>query len=65
MGRGLDASRKPAPTAFEFLFAGVPEAFDYYVEAAGVRSKHYRMNVIDLPEVKKLRVTYHYPPGPR
>jgi hypothetical protein len=47
--------------AFEFLFAGVPEAFDYYAEAGGVRSKHYRMNVVDLPAVKKLRVTYHYP----
>src|SRR5579864_7432522 len=47
--------------AFEFLFAGVPEAFDYYAEAGGVRSKQYRMNVVDLPAVKKLRVTYHYP----
>ncbi|HKX00726.1 MAG TPA: hypothetical protein VJN43_23495 [Bryobacteraceae bacterium] len=46
---------------FEFLFAGVPEPVDYYVEAAGVRSAQYRLNVIDLPEVKKLRVTYHYP----
>ncbi|HXA03783.1 MAG TPA: hypothetical protein VNY30_03050, partial [Bryobacteraceae bacterium] len=46
---------------FEFLFAGIPEAFDYYAEAGGVRSKQYRMNVVDLPAVKKLRVTYHYP----
>ena len=46
---------------FEFLFAGVPEAFDYYAEAGGVRSKQYHMNVVDLPAVKKLRVTYHYP----
>jgi hypothetical protein len=50
-----------ASSGFEFLFTGVPEPFDYYVEAGGVRSKQYRMNVIDLPEVKKLRVTYHYP----
>jgi hypothetical protein len=52
---------QPGSPAFEFLFAGVPEAFDYYVEAAGVRSKQFRMSVADLPEVKKLRVTYHYP----
>lgn len=58
-----EASMRPeaGASAFEFLFAGVPEAFNYYVEAAGVRSKQYRMNVVDLPEVKKLRVTYHYP----
>lgn len=52
---------QPGSPTFEFLFAGVPEAFDYYVEAAGVRSKQFRMSVADLPEVKKLRVTYHYP----
>jgi|SRR5579871_250823 len=46
---------------FEFLFTGVPEAFEYYVEAGGVRSSHYRIEVVDLPEVKKLQVTYHYP----
>src|SRR5262249_2208141 len=46
---------------FEFLFTGVPEAFEYYVEAGGVRSNHYHIKVIDLPEIKKLRVTYHYP----
>src|SRR5260370_31653226 len=52
---------QPGSPGFEFLFAGVPEAFDYYVEAAGVRSKQFRMSVADLPEIKKLRVTYHYP----
>ncbi len=58
-----EASMTPQPGAngFEFLFAGVPEAFDYYVEAAGVRSNRYRIDVADLPEVQKLRVTYHYP----
>ena len=45
----------------EFLFSGVPETLEYYVEAGGVRSKTYKLNVIDLPGVKKIRVTYHYP----
>ena len=48
-------------TGYEFLFASVPEALEYYVEAGSVRSKHYKLNVIDLPGVKRLRVTYHYP----
>ncbi len=46
---------------YEFLIAGVPESLEYYVEAGGVRSKHYRLNVVDLPEIKKLKVTYHFP----
>ena len=34
---------------------------EYYVEAGGVRSSTYKLNVIDLPSVKNLKVTYHYP----
>src|ERR1700730_17461502 len=45
----------------EFLFSGIPESLEYYVEAGAVRSKTYKLNVIDLPSVKKIRVTYHYP----
>jgi hypothetical protein len=45
----------------EFLFSGIPESLEYYVEAGPVRSKTYKLNVIDLPSVKKIRVTYHYP----
>ena len=30
-------------------------------EANGVRSKEYKLTAIDLPSVKKLRVTYEYP----
>ena len=47
--------------SYQFLIAGVPEALEYYVEAGGVQSPHYKLNVIDLPGVKKIRVTYHYP----
>src|SRR5262249_12331984 len=45
----------------EFLFGGIPESMEYYVEAGGLRSKHYQLNVIELPNVKKIRVTYHFP----
>lgn len=48
-------------TGYEFLIAGVPESLDYYVEAGGVRSKQYRLNVVDLPSIKNLKVTYHFP----
>ena len=52
---------EPGGSAYQFLIAGVPESLEYYVEAGGVRSSSYKLNVIDLPSVKKIRVTYRYP----
>ena len=48
-------------SAYEFLFAALPEPVEYYVEAAGVRSKTYKLDVIDMPAIKKIKVTYHFP----
>ncbi|HUK16151.1 MAG TPA: hypothetical protein VLW65_07030 [Bryobacteraceae bacterium] len=48
-------------SGFQFLIAGVPESLEYYVEAGGVRSQTYKLNVVDLPSVKNIRVTYHFP----
>ena len=52
---------QPGGSAYQFLIAGVPESLEYYVEAGGVRSPSYKLNVIDLPSVKNIRVTYHFP----
>ena len=46
---------------WEFLFAGVPEDVEYYIEAGGVKSNSYKFTVVDLPAVKNIKVTYHYP----
>ena len=46
---------------FQFLFAGLPEDVEYYVEAGPLTSRHYKVRVVDLPSVKQMRVTYHYP----
>lgn len=48
-------------SAYEFLFAALAEPVEYYVEAAGVRSKTYKLDVIDLASIKKLKVTFKYP----
>ncbi len=48
-------------TSYEFLFAGVPEPVEYYVEASGVKSQTYKLDVVDLPGIKHIKVTYHYP----
>ena len=48
-------------TAYEFLFAALPEPVEYYVEAAGVKSKTFKLDVADLPGIKHIKVTYHFP----
>ncbi len=46
---------------YSFVFAGVPEDVEYYVSAGGIKSDTYKLTVVDLPGVKKIKVTYHYP----
>jgi hypothetical protein len=46
---------------FQFLFASLPEDVEYYVEAGLVHSRHFKIRVVDLPSIKEIRVTYHYP----
>jgi hypothetical protein len=48
-------------SGYQFLFAGLPENVEYYVEAGPATSKHFRFRVVDLPSVKAMQVTYHYP----
>src|ERR1700722_10243098 len=47
--------------AFQFVFAGLPENVEYYVAAGPLVSPHYTVRVVDLPSVKEITVTYHYP----
>ena len=46
---------------YQVLFAGLPENVEYYVTAGAMTSKHFTIRVTDLPAVKQIRVTYHYP----
>src|SRR3984885_4633472 len=46
---------------FQFLFAGLPEGVEYYVEAGELRSPHFHIRVTDVPAVKQIRVTYRFP----
>jgi hypothetical protein len=57
---------QPAPDAdggasYQFVLAGLPENVEYYVAAGPLVSPHYKVRVVDLPSVKNIRVTYHYP----
>jgi hypothetical protein len=46
---------------YQFVFAGLPENVEYYVNAGPLVSAHYKVHVVDLPSIKDIRVTYHYP----
>jgi len=48
-------------TAFSFLLFDIDAATEYYVEADGVRSAVYRIEVADLPYVQRLDLEYRFP----
>jgi hypothetical protein len=48
-------------SAYQFIFAGLPENVEYYVAAGPLVSPHYKVRVVDLPSVKTIRVRYQYP----
>ena len=52
---------QPGGSGFQFVFGGLPESVEYYVEAGPLSSKHFNIRVLDLPSVKNVRVTYRYP----
>jgi hypothetical protein len=46
---------------FEFTFFSVRQPLEYYVTANNVRSPTFDVRVVDVPNVDKLVLTYHYP----
>lgn len=53
--------QRPATPGFQFLFAGLPEDVEYYIESGAIQTPHFRLRVADIPSVKQIRVTYHHP----
>jgi hypothetical protein len=52
---------RPSGSGYQFVFTSVPENVEYYVEAGARRSPHFNLRVLDLPSVKQIKVTYHFP----
>ncbi|CAN5436055.1 hypothetical protein BH23ACI1_BH23ACI1_09100 [soil metagenome] len=48
-------------TSYEVLLFDVDRATEYFVEADGVRTPLYRIEVADLPYVERLDLEYRYP----
>ena len=46
---------------YQFVFSSLPDSVEYYVTAGAMTSQHFNIRVTDLPAVKQIRVTYHYP----
>ena len=46
---------------FQGMLFDLAGSLDYFVEAGGVRSATYRLNVVDMPYVQKLELEYHFP----
>src|SRR5690606_14824534 len=46
---------------YEVLLFDVANATEYYIEADGVRSPLYRIDVADLPYVESIQLEYDYP----
>ncbi|HUL82045.1 MAG TPA: hypothetical protein VL131_07880, partial [Gammaproteobacteria bacterium] len=52
---------REAKGSFDFTFFALREPLRYYVEAAGIRSPEYAVDVVDLPRITGLKLTYNYP----
>lgn len=48
---------------YQFLFAGLSDPVEYYVQAGAAQSKRYTLGVKDLPGVERVRVALHFPPA--
>jgi hypothetical protein len=46
---------------YSFTLFAVRDAAQYYVTAGNLRSKQHNIEVVDLPRIESLRLTYHYP----
>jgi hypothetical protein len=51
----------PDRNAYQFKFAALADPVEYYVQADGTESKHFKISVRDLPGVKRVKVALHYP----
>ncbi len=55
------APQTDGSATYQFVLAGLPENVEYYVAAGPLVSPHYKVHVVDLPQVKEIGVTYNYP----
>lgn len=57
----MQAAPEAHGATYRFVFVGLPESVEYYVTAGPLVSPHYKLRVVDLPSVRHINVTYHFP----
>ena len=57
----LRMQRRAGSEGWVFLLAGLDGDLDYQVDAGRARSPLHHLTAIDLPALKRLSATYHYP----
>ncbi len=57
----IPMQEQPSGNGYQFLFAGLSDSLEYYVQADKAQSKHFTLGVKDMPAVKRVRVALHYP----
>src|SRR5690606_14291843 len=64
-GESTDWESAPMQAArtggFEFTLYALREPLSYYVTSGGARSAVHRVEVVDLPRIERMRLTYVYP----
>ncbi|MBT5031928.1 MAG: hypothetical protein HOM55_06495 [Proteobacteria bacterium] len=56
-----ESSSSNSSRNYDFTFFSVRDPMSYYVSARGVRSPEYQIDVVDLPGIRNLKITYNYP----
>src|SRR5688572_4339334 len=52
---------RTADGSFNYTVFALREPMRYYVQAAGLRSPEFAVDVVDLPRITNLKLTYNYP----
>jgi hypothetical protein len=59
VGQTMEPAR--ARSDFQFVIFSIQDSIEYFVEANGVRSETYRLDVVDLPFVKQIDLRLDFP----
>ncbi len=61
-GNAQDVAMVQSPLGFEFTFFSMQQNMSYYISATGgLRSPEFNINVLDVPGIESLSLTYNYP----
>ena len=60
-GNWQDVGMVKGPLGFEFTLFAMQNNSHYYVSATSLRSPEYSLNVVDVPGIEKLELTYNFP----